>query len=527
MSDHSPPPAPLQQQHNVPSVDTRIPLHIAPPAWHEPATTTRFPAPYEILPASVQSLADCAAHQIQSLHEHPEQTKAWEDAVDNGFMICDLNVVYNKLCAWRALFPPIKPFFALKCHPDPMVATVLKLVSNEEDSAAAVGFDCASIAEIQLALSGGGIRDAARHVVYANPQRAEPDIDTALSLDVRAFTFDGPEELRKIHRAYQRYRLQWFHDLKSRGESEANAASPPPPPDLILRIVVPDEHSTVPLGEKFGAPPHRVAELTQLAVSLQLPVIGVSFHCGSGNHDPTAYGAALQLAAQAMQIIDQVQVGRCCWLLDIGGGYPGRDGVGGDVFRFVGPAAGLEKANEEGETAAGISQVVLPLLNQLYPSRNSVQVIAEPGRYFVEASFMAVCRIYRCREEDDGPVRRRHYYIAYGVQGLFKDCVLCNESFVPIPLKMANLQQRDKENGAALENTQACLDDSGIHSTIHGPSGEDYDVLCQDCLLPFLQVDDWLLFDRMGAYTVSIAGRNGRPPVRYVVGSGQGVTTGL
>ena len=59
-----------------------------------------------------------------------------------------------------------------------------------------------------------------------------------------------------------------------------------------------------------------------------------------------------------------------------------------------------------------------------------------------------------------------------------------------------------------------------VQATVHGPSGEDYDVICPDILLPELVPGDWLIFDRMGAYTLSIAARNGRPPVRYVMGGG-------
>ena len=82
--------------------------------------------------------------------------------------------------AWKIMFPRIKPFFAIKCNPDTMVSHVLGRTyymdgntaddDNDSDStttaaAAAItgnttnnvtndicGFDCASLAEIQLAL---------------------------------------------------------------------------------------------------------------------------------------------------------------------------------------------------------------------------------------------------------------------------------------------------------------------------------------------------------------------------------------
>ena len=47
---------------------------------------------------------------------------------------------------------------------------------------------------------------------------------------------------------------------------------------------------------------------------------------------------------------------------------------------------------------------------------------------------------------------------------------------------------------------------------------DEQDVVCAKCQLPELQVGDWLVFDRMGAYTLSIASRTGRPVMRYVLG---------
>eukprot|EP00957_Ditylum_brightwellii_P171481 13054269-Ditylum_brightwellii.AAC.3 len=47
---------------------------------------------------------------------------AVEDALDDGFILCDLSVIQSKLKAWRYMFPRITPYFALKCNPDEMVA---------------------------------------------------------------------------------------------------------------------------------------------------------------------------------------------------------------------------------------------------------------------------------------------------------------------------------------------------------------------------------------------------------------------
>ena len=256
-------------------------------------SSCQLPHPFRILPENITSLKECAQHEIRCLLNKTEDTLTTEDedALDDGFVLADINVVVNKLRAWRALFPRIQPFFALKCHPDPMVAAVLGQWQ--------AGFDCASLPEIQLAMASTTTRllswslnhdndsninnyinntSKTRRIVYANPQRAETDLETALKLHVRALTFDGPEELHKVHAAYQRVLLQ--HHTTSTTTTSNTTSTPPPPPVMILRLLVPDQHSTVPLGEKFGTPPSQIESLVQTAVELQLPVLGVSFHCG-------------------------------------------------------------------------------------------------------------------------------------------------------------------------------------------------------------------------------------------------------
>jgi ornithine decarboxylase len=443
-----------------------------------------------VLPSNVTSLIDCARYEIDALQEKQQLMEEEEDALDDGFMICDLQVVQTKLDAWYRMFPRVKPYFALKCNPDAQVAGILGASGNE------CGFDCASLSEVQLAKAQTSAALDISHIVYANPQRAEIDLETALQWGVSALTFDGSEELYKVDSACQKLKL-----VKR--------------PEMILRIVVPDLHSSVPLGEKFGAPPSKLQELCEVALSLNLQVIGISFHCGSGCHDPNAYAQALELARGAMDICDAVFAPKKCTVLDMGGGYPGWDGIGGDMNRFSATPAvfqsttTMDNGNEKGEgddhadSTRAIADVVVPLLDKWFPPEE-ITVISEPGRYFVEAAFILASRIYKV---DETFADHRHYTIGHGVQGVFKDVLLCGESFLPIPLAMNKSTNNDNEDGKTT-----------IASTVYGPSGDALDIVCANCQLPCLQVGDWLLFDRMGAYTLSIASRTGRPVIRYVQG---------
>lgn len=462
-----------------------------------------LPLHCERIPSTISSLQDSALHQIQILLQKEEQdtlTTDEENSLDDGFMMCDLSVIYRKMNLFCSpqLFPRIRPFYAVKCNPDPMVTSV---IGQMEEGA----FDCASWAEIDLALRSGA---PPTRIVYANPQRSEVALDESLRHGIRALTFDGVEELEKIHRAYMKQKEEYE---KGNNDSERQ---PPLPPNVILRLQVPDTKSLIPLGEKFGAHPDAVHSLVSKAIDLDLSVIGVSFHCGSGNHSPEAYVEALKMAHKGFLDIESVYAKapvekrasrEPCWLLDIGGGFPGRDGVSGDTGRFCGANTTLNDSNishNDDESTVHISNGVRPVLDELFPADSGVTIIAEPGRYMVEAAFCMCSRIYRAYDEIiDGNVVQRHYCIAHGVQGVFKDCVLCDESFCPIPL--------------SLSPPAIC---TTLPSTVHGPTGEPPDTMCRDHPLPTLQVGDWLLFDRMGAYSLSISSRSNRPPVRYVAG---------
>ncbi len=547
-----------------------------------------LPKPLQIISSSkCHDVPQTVLHQIQSLIDKQNDgvpiSTSEEDALDDGFLLCDLRTIQRKLTSWRIMFPRIKPFFALKCNPDCMVAHTLGL---ENDTC---GFDCASIAEIELALAASNNNN--QRIVYANPQRAKRDLEQALQLNVGALTFDGIEELHKVKEAYlKRVELCGEH---------SHTHPPPLPPQMILRLLVPDGHSSVPLGEKFGAPPDRVPELTTEALNLGFDVIGVSFHCGSGCHDADAYGEAIQIAANAMKDINLViqqwndehgnehesasRVVPKCTLLDIGGGYPGLCGIGSDVQRFSSqpsdfdsfaktmssrtatgtstnipsiPTTLTNAYDDADETTYKIAKVVTPLINELFPppatstttsgsETSSIEIISEPGRYFVEGAFIYCARIYSAKVDGvdgcgdpnmrmDGSTSstvsprtcsRRHYYIAQGVQGLFKDVLLCDETFTPTPLKVVMTTHTNHPHDDEDFKSDSKSDDRPpllIPSTIHGPSGEEFDIVSKDCMLPELNVGDWLIFDRMGAYTLSIAARNSSLPVRYVLGGAGG-----
>ena len=59
------------------------------------------------------------------------------------------------------MLPRVKPFFAIKCNPDPVLIKTLVVAGD-------CGFDCASLGEISSVLNAGG--HPAR-IIYANPNK--------------------------------------------------------------------------------------------------------------------------------------------------------------------------------------------------------------------------------------------------------------------------------------------------------------------------------------------------------------------
>ena len=220
----------------------------------------------------------------------------------------------------------------------------------------------------------------------------------------------------------------------------------------------------------------------------------------------------------------------------MGGGFPGIDGLDGDDGRFSANAKEEEKettntsmtatTQQTQTTVADIAMAVRPVLQSLTNNSKDendssslpLTLIAEPGRYFVEGAIALASRIYQkgqVNDPNDDSNKIRVYRIPHGVQGVFKDVLLCGESFIPQPLRINDL---DDPTTTADDDPQ---DSSTLYlSRVLGPSGDDTaeDVVCDSCLLPELDVGDWLVFDRMGAYTLSIASRAGRPVMRYVQG---------
>jgi ornithine decarboxylase len=178
---------------------------------------------------------------------------------------------------------------------DPVILNVLGKMG--------VNFDCATQGEIQLVTEKCGVTPD--RIIYANPAKMVSHLVYAKNIGVNFTVFDSKDELLKLSKIPN----QKF--------------------ELLLRIATDDKDSICKFSNKFGANPKDAEKLLLYAKSLGLPVVGVSFHVGSGCGDANSYTKSLANVADIFEIAPKIGIPPMK-IIDIGGGFPGNSkGYGG------------------------------------------------------------------------------------------------------------------------------------------------------------------------------------------------------
>jgi ornithine decarboxylase len=202
---------------------------------------------------------------------------------DMPYYIINLNELNNAYNNWIKLLPLVKPYYAIKCNPDPNIIKLLdKLGAN---------FDCASKKEIDM------ISDKSK-IIFANPIKIPDHLIYAKENNVNLLTFDCEEEL---------YKIKKYH-------SSAN---------LILRLAVDDSQSICKFNKKFGCKLNDVDYLLNIGLLLNLNIVGFSFHVGSNCKSSTVYYNALNDCKKAYDIASELNIN--ITIIDIGGGFTYND----------------------------------------------------------------------------------------------------------------------------------------------------------------------------------------------------------
>jgi ornithine decarboxylase len=173
--------------------------------------------------------------------------------------------------------------FAVKANPAAAVLRVLARLGCR--------WDVASPGEIDAALAAGG--DPA-HLSYGNTIKKAADIAYAVTRGVRRFTVDSPGELTKI-------------------------LTLAPGAIVLVRLATSGAGAEWALGRKFGCSEVEAADLLAAAHGAGHPV-GISFHVGSQQHEPTAWDEPLAAAARLRAGLRRR--GAELSAINLGGGFP-------------------------------------------------------------------------------------------------------------------------------------------------------------------------------------------------------------
>jgi ornithine decarboxylase len=355
------------------------------------------------------------------------------------FYIVDINQIFNYHQRWMNNLPNIKPFYAVKSNNDIVLLEILNELR--------INFDCASLEEIKQVLS---LNVDPSKIIYAHPCKPISHLKYASEVGVDLMTFDCIEELFKI---------------------KENHSSP----KLVLRIYVDDTKSVFKLGQKFGTHKDDIEGLLSKAKELELNVVGVSFHVGSGSSDASSYYNALECARYAFDV--GKALGYSFYLLDIGGGFPS-----------------FKKHGVEFEDSCGF---IKKGLDTFFKDMKDLQIIAEPGQFYSTAAFNLVTNVIARKTQKDS---KRMYYIN---NSLFN---MTNIIYEPDSIFYPDFYLK-RENSYKIQTKEFLEKHDTIfyESKIWGPTCDSTDIISSSIKLPDLTLDDWLIYPQMGSYTTVLS----------------------
>ncbi|KOS17103.1 Ornithine decarboxylase [Escovopsis weberi] len=394
-----------------------------------------------------EHVENAAKHMIRDALDQRVQAvdhEQCEPGDEDTFFVADLGEVYRQHLRWMKELPRVKPHYAVKCNPDPKVLRLLARLGT--------GFDCASKGEIEQVLAMGTSPD---RIIYAQPCKTNSYVRFVKSCGVKQMTFDNADELHKIAKLY-------------------------PDAELFLRIMTDDTSSLCRLSMKFGAHMDTVDGLLSLAAELSLSVVGVSFHVGSGASDPMAFYKAVR---DADLVFERARCyGFDLRTLDVGGGFSS------DTF----------------ETMAGALNIALA---DFFPPARGVELIAEPGRFYVATAFTIACNIIARRTVLEPGATAPGYmvYVNDGVYGNFSSIMFDHQNPVAKVLRCRGQTLYDDPSAAPVDAAAASADGAGagaIEYSVWGPTCDGIDRITESTHFQHvLDVGDWLYFENMGAYT--------------------------
>ena len=353
-------------------------------------------------------------------------------------LVVDLDIVRARHRTLRQALPEAEIYYAVKANPSAAVIATL--------ADAGTGFDLASPGEIERCLAVGVAPD---RCCFGNTIKREQDIAAAAGQGIELFAFDSAAELEKLARAA-------------------------PGARVFCRLAVHGSGAEWPLSRKFGTTPAIATELLLRARTLGLRPVGVSFHVGSQQTEPSRWAAAIGHAAQVFTVC--ARGGVTLELLDLGGGLPAH---------YTTPVPPLES----------YADIMRSAIARHFRGTRPMLMI-EPGRYMVADAGILRAQVLLIAPHNGRDHRRWVYLDAGRYNGLAETQ---NEAI--------HYRLRTPRDGGPVEPV-----------VLAGPTCDSTDVIYErsQVTLPCdLEIGDTVDFLSAGAYTASYASVefNGFPPI--------------
>ncbi|XP_028316407.1 antizyme inhibitor 1b [Gouania willdenowi] len=369
----------------------------------------------------------------------------------SAFVVGDLGALMRQHTSWLSIVPRLQPYYPVKSNCSPAVIEVLASLG--------LSFVCANKTEVNLVLDHGV---PVENIILSGGFKQLAHIKHAAKNNIQHVVCENEAELSKIARLHPNAKLL----LQLTTEAHAAETSMP-----------------------FGSSLKSCRHLLETAMELGVQVVGVSFYIPSSCPDvQQAYTHAL---SDARCVFDMgVDLGFNMNILDIGGGFTGSE------FQLK-----------------QVESVIRPLLDAYFPRLSGVQVLAQPGSFYVASAFSLAVNVIGKKvvprpwaslaEGENNEETEFLYYMNEGVYGPFSRKLLGNSITTPSVHKGA-----------------LCAEGPVYPSSLWGPTLDQLDQVVERCLLPELIVGDWLLFSNMGLCGLEeLSSLSGSPqlPVYYTV----------
>ena len=301
-------------------------------------------------------------------------------------------------------------------------------------------------------------------IIFAHPKKLEEHTKQAAEAKVKKVTFDTVEELEKIKELH-------------------------PEAEVVLRIKTHDEKSVIQFSKKFGAHEENWETIIKKCKEMNLNFIGVSFHVGTGSYEPNTFIRAIEDASSIFKMA--TKYGFNLHLLDIGGGFPGFDDTTPSFEEFA--------------------EAVNSSIKLYFGEYKNLRVISEPGRFFVEQSQYLITKIVSRNILEENQISEATEILESikisddsdnedNIRGQYRNKYFIKES---TSLSFSNALFESCKYFPKLVEDHS--NEKTFVSNFYGITDCKNELICLDAKVPILNLNEYVYFPDMGAYTTCIA----------------------